>query len=124
MPPASPTQSIDWASASEDAPTRTTMSDSSRKIAFLPTLARIESLPVIVAPRSTHPGDFTAWEGPRAVHAVDWIPAVPPSWDPRGPVRPVTLRRHLSMALPLSESLHNQRIRFAASFQILLVAVL
>ena len=34
---------------------------------------------------------------------MDWIPAVPLSWGP-GPVRPVTLRRHLSMALPLSKS--------------------
>src|SRR5215831_17647944 len=44
---------------------------------------------------------------------MDWIPAVPPSWGVL-PVRPVTLRRHLSMALPLSESRRSQLIRSLA----------
>src|SRR5215471_18606065 len=42
----------------------------------------------------------------RGSHPVGWISAVPPSWGLR-PVRPVTLRRHLSMALPLSKSRRN-----------------
>ena len=36
---------------------------------------------------------------------ADWISAVPLSWGAaQAPVRPVTLRRHLSVGLPLSES--------------------
>src|SRR5215469_15665402 len=37
-----------------------------------------------------------------------------------GPFRPVTLRGHFSMALPLSKSRQNQPIRFAASRNLLL----
>ena len=51
---------------------------------------------------------------------MDWISAVPPSWGSQ-PVRPVTLRRHLSMALPLSKSRRNQLIRFAASPNLLTI---
>jgi hypothetical protein len=36
---------------------------------------------------------------------ADWIPAVPLSWSTRL-FRPVTLRRHLSVGLPLSETAH------------------
>src|SRR5258706_5802818 len=41
---------------------------------------------------------------------------------PPGPVRPVTLRRHLSVALPLSKSRRIQLIRFAASPNLLAFA--
>src|SRR5437899_11761328 len=37
----------------------------------------------------------------RGSQTVDWISALPPSWG-LAPVRPVTLRGHLSVALPLS----------------------
>jgi hypothetical protein len=49
MPPASATQLIDSASASEDAPARTTKSDRSRKMAFLAAFALTKSVNVIVA---------------------------------------------------------------------------
>jgi hypothetical protein len=47
--------------------------------------------------------------GTEAATMWDWISAVPLSWGPNqdGPGRPVTLRRHLSTALPLSKSLRN-----------------
>src|SRR5262245_13215337 len=104
MPPASATQSIDCASASEEAPIETTRSVRSRKIAFPPrALALFLSTKVMSALVPLAQRFRRRSRGTEAAHAVDWIPAVPPSWGPR-PVRPVTLRRHLSMALPLSES--------------------
>ena len=41
--------------------------------------------------------------GTEAARISGWIPAVPPSWG-LVPFRPVTLRHHLSVVLPLSES--------------------
>ncbi len=41
--------------------------------------------------------------GTEAARPSDWIPAVPLSWGAM-PFRPVTLRHHLSVVLPLSES--------------------
>jgi len=58
---------------------------------------RINSLPPF------HRGWRIAKMGTAAVRDADWIPAVPLSWG-LSPCRPVTLRRHLSVVLPLSES--------------------
>src|SRR5262245_18920553 len=97
-PPASPMQLIDCASASEDAPISRAMNDS-RKIAFLPNVI------VALVPLALR---FVARGRDRGRPRCGLILAVPPSLAPPGPIRPVTLRRHLSMALPLSKSRSHQ----------------
>src|SRR6516162_11673855 len=52
-----------------------------------------------VRPRSRYP-TIRHQEGPRQPEHRTEFPAVPLSWSP-WPVRPVTLRRHLSVVLPL-----------------------
>src|SRR2546428_9679759 len=68
------------------------------------------------------PGLFTAMGRDRSRPRRGLDSGGPAVVGPPGPVRPVTLRRHLSVALPLSKSRRIQLIRFAASPNILAFA--
>src|SRR6266850_437492 len=109
MPPASATQLI--ASAGAAASSDSAKAHSRSPIHLPPALAVFVSLEVMHAPRPLTGRSPRQWDRGSPCCGLDsGSPAV--SW-PCGPVRPVTLRRHLSMALPLSESRRDQVIRFA-----------
>src|SRR5262245_11704138 len=110
MPPASPTQSIDCARASDDAPTSRPKSASSRTTAFLPPAFASNELPTLMSALVPLTDRLGRAGGPRpSMLALDsGGPAVVEPLP--GPVRPVTLRHHLSVALPLSKSLCDQPI--------------